>query len=130
VKELKIVRLEETDEGAVGVLLIDGLVHSFTLEPDSGDKKKSQIPLGSYHVRRFHGNKWKDTFEIVVPGHTAVLFHSGNTEEHTQMCVLLGEKEGYLKGERAVLESGMAFKSFMEIMGEDQEAKLFVVKAP
>jgi hypothetical protein len=129
-KELKIVRLEETPKGAVGVLLIDGLVHSFTLEPDSGDKKKSQIPLGCFHVKRFHGAKWKDTFEIVVPGHTAVLFHSGNTEEHTQMCVLLGEKEGYLKGERAVLESGMAFKSFMEIMGEDQEAKLFVVKAP
>lgn len=129
-RELKIVRLEETDQGAIGVLLIDGLVHCFTLEPDSGDKKKSQIPLGSFHVRRFHGAKWKDTFEIVVPGHTAVLFHSGNTEEHTQMCVLLGEKEGWLKGDRAVLESGKAFEAFMKIMGGDQEAKLFVVRAP
>lgn len=129
-KELKIVRLEETEQGTIGVLLIDGLVHSFTLEPDSGDKKKSQIPLGPYHVQRFHGKKWKDTFEIVVPEHTAVLFHSGNTEEHTQMCVLLGEKEGWLRGSRAILESGAAFESFMKIMGSDKEAKLFIVKAP
>ncbi len=129
-KELKIVRLEETPEGALGVLLIDGIIHSFTLEPDAADSRKSQIPLGSYHVKRFHGTKWKDTFEIVVPGHTAVLFHSGNTEDHTQMCVLLGEKEGWLKADRAVLDSGVAFESFMKVMGNDQEAKLFIVKAP
>ena len=125
-KRLKLIRLEHSSQGAVGVLLIDGEIHSFTLEPDAADPKKPQIKQGVYAVRRFHGAKWKDTFEIVVLGHTAVLFHAGNTEADTRMCVLLGSTVGKLKGNRAVLNSGTSFSSFMKKMGDDQEAVLFV----
>ena len=125
-KRLKLVRLEHSSQGAVGVLLIDGEIHSFTLEPDATDPKKPQIKQGVYTMKRFHGAKWKDTFEIVVPGHTAVLFHAGNVETDTQMCVLLGSTVGKLKKNRAILNSGIAFSSFMGKMGDDQEATLFI----
>lgn len=124
-KTLRILRLEESINGYIGVLLIDGEISCFTLQPDAKDIH-FQIPQGSYLCRRFHGTKYPDTFEVVVPGHTALLFHSGNTEYDTQGCILLGESVGYLKGVRAVLTSGTAFCEFMDTMGSDQEANLFI----
>jgi hypothetical protein len=108
----RLVRLEMTVQGTLGVLLIDKEIFCFTLEPDANDEDP-RIPAGSYLCKRFKGNKWKNTFEIVVAGHTAVLFHSGNTEEATKMCVLLGATTGKLKGQRAVLNSGDTFERFL-----------------
>ena len=52
-----------------------------------------------------------------------MLFRS---EADTQMCILLGSTVGKLKGNRAVLNSGISFSSFMKKMRNDQEAILFV----
>ena len=101
-----IIRLEESEAGVLGVMLVFGLIFCFTLEPDAGDPEKFSIPAGPYHCRRFHGPKWRNTFEIMVPGHTAVLFHAGNVEADTRGCILLGSQVGKLKGNRAVLNSG------------------------
>jgi len=121
-----IVRLEESSQGAIGALLVDGKVLGLTLEPDSKDPEKPQIPMGIYTCTRFHGAKFKDTFEILIHGHTAVLFHPGNTEEDTTMCVLMGSKVGYLKGDRAVLNSGATFRAFMEHFKDVDEFVLAV----
>jgi len=115
---LKIVRLESSDDGAIGALLFNERVFSWTLEPNSGDPEKPQIPAGTYPVRKFSGYKWKKTIEIIVPGHTAVLFHSGNIEKHTEMCVLMARYPGYLKPKgkihnvRAILDSSSIYKQF------------------
>ncbi len=122
----RIVRLEQSDQGAIGVMLIDGVIFCFTLEPDINERGKLYITQGSYHCQRFHGNKWKDTFEIVVPGHTAVLFHSGNTEADTLGCILLGATTGKLKGQRAVLNSGNTFKEFLETTKSLDAFNLFI----
>jgi hypothetical protein len=111
----RIVRLEQTSEGAIGVLLLDSKIFCFTLEPDLTETKKFQIPQGEYLCKRFHGIKWTNTFEIVVEGHTAVLFHAGNTEADSRGCVLLGSTVGKLKGNRAILNSGATFEEFMNI---------------
>ena len=108
----RIVRLESALDGALGVLLLDSKIFCFTLQPDKDDSKY-HIPAGEYLCKRFHGVKWTDTFEIVVPGHTAVLFHAGNTEVDTMGCVLLGSSVGKLKGQRAVQNSGKTFEEFM-----------------
>ena len=114
----RIVRLENSDEGAIGALLFNERVFSWTLEPDCGDPEKPQIPAGSYSVRKFSGYKYKNTIEILVPGHTAVLFHSGNIEAHTEMCVLMARFPGYLKPKgkihrvRAILDSRSVYKHF------------------
>jgi len=110
----RIVRLEQTAQGALGSLLLDGEIFCFTLEPDQDEKCKLCIPPGHYQCRRFHGTKWPNTFEIIVPGHTAVLFHAGNTEADTLGCILLGATTGKLKGNRAVLNSGATFQAFLE----------------
>jgi hypothetical protein len=114
-KIAELIRLETSPQGLIGILRFDGEVFCFTLEPDTTFLKQ-----GSYHCQRFSGTKWPDTFEIAVPGHTAVLFHAGNVEADTKGCVLLGSSTGKLKGERAVLNSGDTFKRFMELLkGQD-----------
>ena len=45
-KKLKLIRLEHSSQGAVGVLLIDGEIHSFTLEPDAADQYKHPVLFG------------------------------------------------------------------------------------
>ncbi len=124
-KRLRIIRVERSEAGLIGVLLIDGVVECFTLQPDPADTHFS-IPVGIFPCRRYHSAKYPDTFEILVPGHTALLFHSGNVEADTHGCVLLGEAVGYLKGKRAVLSSGLAFEQFMRTMGGDVECDLLV----
>jgi hypothetical protein len=124
-KKLHIIRVEKSQAGLIGVLLITSVVECFTLQPDPLDVHFS-IPAGYYQCKRFHGSKWKDTFEILVSGHTSLLFHSGNVEANTEGCVLLGEEVGYLNGQRAVLASGKAFEGFMTKMGTDQECSLLI----
>ncbi len=125
-KRVRIVRVEKSEDGIIGVLTIDGKADCFTMQPDERDVHFS-IPVGNYACRRFSGRKWQDTFEIIVPKHSALLFHSGNTEENTEGCILLGEEVGELIGKRAVLASGKAFKEFMKKMGADQAFNLVIV---
>ena len=121
----RIVRLESTLDGALGILLLDSKIFCFTLQPDKDDSKY-HIPAGEYLCKRFHGTKWVDTFEIVVPGHTAVLFHAGNTEADTKGCVLLGSSVGKLKGQRAVQNSGKTFEDFMNRCFNLMQFKLLI----
>lgn len=114
--EVYIIRLEMTNQGALGVMLVFGEIFCITLEPDKDEQGKLYIPAGRYRCKRFNGKKWPNTFEIIVPGHTAVLFHSGNVEADTRGCVLLGSTAGKLKGQRAVLNSGATFQAFLDLL--------------
>lgn len=124
---VKIVRLEQGVEGALGALLLYGHYFCSTLEPDDNDPKRFQIPAGVYECKRFHGARWGNTFEIIVPGHTALLFHSGNVEEESLGCILLGQYPDRLRGKRAVLNSGATFKKFMDVLGELETFTLEIV---
>ena len=124
-KRVRIARVENSEQGLVGVLLIDGKADCFTLQPDPTDKHFS-IPSGCYLCKRFHGYKYKDTFEIIVRGHKDLLFHPLNTEDQTEGCIGLGEEIGELDGKRAILSSGRAFSDFMRKMGEDREFNLSI----
>jgi len=111
------VRQEQTEDGAIGSFSADGKVFCWLLEPDDKDPQRFQIPPGVYPVRYFPGNedtKWHNTMEIIVPGHTALLFHSGNWERQSLGCNLMGSELGKLTGNRAVLNSGNTFRKFQE----------------
>jgi len=114
--ECKIVRLEQSVQGALGAMLLYGHYFCSTLEPDDNDPDRFQIPEGRYYCKRFHGEKFKNTFEIVVQDHTALLFHAGNIEADSRGCVLLGQYPGKLMGQRAVLNSGNTFMKFMGLL--------------
>lgn len=116
----ELIQIKENEQGMVGLFYIDDFAfHCFTLQPDSVDLRRFYIPPGIYIARRFYGVKWKNTFEIIRPGtngvdgHTALLFHPGNVEEHSEGCVLQGDSVGKLNEQRAVLNSGATFQRFL-----------------
>jgi len=125
-KLCRLVRLEKSGQGILGVLIIADQIFSFTLEPDVNSQGKPYIPQGSYSCERFNGEKWKNTFEIKVPGRSCILFHAGNVEADSEGCVLLGSTVGKLRGNRAVLNSGETFRQFQERTKKDKEMKLFI----
>jgi len=116
---LELIRLEENyDYGTFGVLLINKQVFCVTLEPrdELNAPFISSIPAQQYMCRRYNSEKHGKTWLIEnVPQRLAILFHSGNVIDHTTGCILLAEHYGKLRGDRAVLNSGVTFHKFMEL---------------
>ena len=115
---LELIRLEKSQtSGVFGVLKIFGECFCTTLEPPDLDNMQgvSCIPAGQYMCEFRVSPRFGETFEIMsVPDRTNVLFHAGNTIEHTHGCVLLGQSFGKLRYERAILNSGQTFRNFKD----------------
>ena len=127
---LDIIRLEENvTYGTFGMFRIQKELFCNTLEPPDLENlvNKSSIPAQQYECIRVISPTFGETFQIMdVPGRTDVLFHPGNRVLNTEGCVLLAEKLRKLKGDRAILNSGVTFKRFMEIMEGYHEAILTI----
>ena len=112
--KIELKRTVSLPSGTYGLLLVDGLVHSLTLEPP-----EPIIPPGTHHCHRSWFNKDSyEVFEVEVPGHSHVYFHIGNSAKDTDGCVLLGMMiwNGHGLG-----WSKPAFNSFMERLEGVQE---------
>lgn len=128
---VELLRLEESPQGTIGLIKIDKEVFCFSLEPPDrlNEKSRSSIPAKQYTCHPFESQKFGKTFEVTdVPGRSAILFHAGNTVNHTEGCILVGESVGKLKGDRAVLNSGTTFKRFAEAIGVGQPFSLTVTE--
>ena len=117
---VEILRIETClSYGTFGILRIQKEAFCVTLEPPNfGNMQNvSCIPAGQYKCNRFRSAKFGDTFEIAhVPNRSGILFHAGNAVKETEGCVLLAQYFGKLRGDRAVLNSGLTFKMFMDRM--------------
>lgn len=130
-KIVELIRLEESPQGTIGVMRIDKQIFCFTLEPPDrlNERNISSIPAKQYLCKPFESKRFGKTFEVAdVPGRSAILFHAGNTVDHTEGCILVGESVGKLKGDRAVLNSGATFKRFAEAVGVVQMFHLTVTE--
>ena len=110
--KVELLRFKENTNGCIGVLVAAGELLCLTLEPDSKDPDRFQIPGGNYRCFRVPSANYGETFEIEVAGHTLIRFHWGNKEEDSTACVLLG----MTKGTDAVWNSRTAFNLFMKKM--------------
>ena len=128
----RLIRLEENfQHGTFGILLIQAQVFCVTLEPADLQnlQNKSSIPAQQYTCNRYSSSKYPDTFQIMnVPERNCILFHSGNINEHTRGCIILGQYFGKLKNNRAVLNSGKTFDTFMKIMNNVDKFHLTIVE--
>jgi len=124
--KVKIIRLEtpkdveisDQSQATIGVMLVDGKVFCYTLEPPwRGNGKDSCIPVGSYECKKYSSMKYPKSYEVLdVPKRTKILIHAGNIDDHSLGCILLGQSQGYFGGKRAVLNSRVAFNKFMDFM--------------
>jgi len=119
-KILELIRLENTEEGVIGILKINKIIFCATLEPPerSNARRISCIPPSQYLIEPYNSKKFGKTYTVLnVPDRIGILFHSGNTVDNTEGCILVGETVGKLRGDRAVLNSGITFKRFIETLG-------------
>ena len=129
--KLDVVRTQFGADATNGMLFINGVFECFVLEDQvrEGSKimKETAIPLGEYEIKfrnvggfatkynsrygvDFHGSGMLELQD--VPNFKYILIHTGNTDEHTAGCLLVGEtqqdldkgKDGFVGG------SGDAYK--------------------
>lgn len=113
--KLTVLRLFDDGDSTIGALFIDGVFECFTLEDEYRRVKvkgETRIPAGEYKITLrteggFHSRyvaKYGSEFHKGmlwvrdVPGFEYILIHTGNTDEHTAGCLLVGntaEKRGF-----------------------------------
>lgn len=77
-------------------------------------------------VRSYYHKGRYPTFEIMVPGHSRVLFHKGNRETDSEACIIVAESFGMLGADTAVLDSDHGFNEFMTLCNGKPEFYLEV----
>jgi len=103
---LRLNRIKSDSIATCGILSIDKEVKCYTLEDAFHVAKiqgQTRIPSGVYEIRlRTEGGltkKYEDKFNDIhkgmlwlqdVPGYEYVYVHVGNTEKHTEGCILVG----------------------------------------
>ena len=125
---LTLKRIAHTRDGTFGVLL-DSNPFALTCEREWFDNKSdvSCIPTGEYICRRVNSLRFGNTFEVMfVKGRTNILVHSGNTEDDSKGCILVGEEFGEMNGKAAVLSSKKGFAEFLERLKDVDEFNLII----
>jgi len=124
-----LIRTSTSDHGTEGILLTEGLI-CHTLEPPWRDNQRSIscIPVGEYDVVLRYSQKYKHVYWVTeVDGRSWILIHSGNFggdtskgfKTHTNGCILLGKSKGYIGDQRAILNSRITIRKFMNVMGNE-----------
>tara|TARA_B100000287_G_C20582194_1_gene760806 strand:+ start:593 stop:1180 length:588 start_codon:yes stop_codon:yes gene_type:complete len=107
--KLDVVRTQFGKDATNGMLFINGVFECYTLEDEVRDVKvhsETAIPLGEYEIKLrteggFH-KKYTTRYGAMhkgmlwlqnVPGFTWILVHTGNTDEHSAGCLLIGETQ-------------------------------------
>ena len=104
---LTVLRNPSENGATVGEMLLDGVHECFTLEDEVREIKgetvgkwkipgKTAIPEGKYRVVLTMSNRFKKVLPelLNVPGFLGVRIHSGNTQDDTEGCILVGEGKG------------------------------------
>ena len=107
--KLQVVRTQFGTDATNGLLFVDGLFECYTLEDQYQAVKvmhETCIPEGTYDIKfrkvgGFHtkyseryGNSHYGMLHLQdVPNFTYILIHSGNTDEHTSGCLIVGETQ-------------------------------------
>jgi hypothetical protein len=130
---LRLQRFEDGDQGTFGTLVVpdDGTNYYFyTGELPWRDNKPriSCIPVGIYSCklvdrRESHFKKWLYNVQD-VKGRSGILIHSANFmgdkekgyKKQLEGCIALGDKLGFMDGQRAVLLSTPAIRRFETLM--------------
>jgi|TARA_R100001163_G_scaffold48278_1_gene36293 RNase P/RNase MRP subunit p29 len=107
--KLTVVRTQFGTDATNGLLFIDGVFECYTLEDQYQAVKvmhETCIPEGTYDIEfrktgGFHA-KYSERYKNAhygmlhiqdVPNFTYILIHTGNTDEHTSGCLIVGETQ-------------------------------------
>lgn len=124
-------RFISDDDTTISHVLVDGEFVCFGLEDEYRPHKvpkETRIPAGTYRVDLrtvggFHG-RYKKRYPFHrgmlhvrnVPGFEYILIHTGNTDQHTDGCLLVGESATTTPGDMRVNQSRAAYARFYEMV--------------
>ena len=107
--KLQVVRTQFGKDATNGLLFIDGVFECYTLEDQYQAVKvmhETCIPEGTYDIKfrktgglhakysaRYKNAHYGMLHLQDVPGFTYILIHTGNTDEHTSGCLIVGETQ-------------------------------------
>ncbi len=126
---IEVVRKTFTDHSSIGSLYIDGRWQCYTLEDVDRQiqaagfiewnanlkiEKQTAIPYGTYELIINFSNRFNKEMPLLigVPDFSGVRIHSGNTEEDTEGCILVGK----FKNPNEINGSRDAFAELMKIL--------------
>lgn len=128
--KITLTRNEYSPCGVFGTLNVDGAEFS-TLEHNYFPPHKElgpKVQLGIYSCKRgihhlgAHGEHKIESFEVTgIPGHSGIIFHTGNTQADSNGCILIGQRVGF-----GLTSSRISFKKFMECLQGVSEFTLIV----
>ena len=141
--KLNVIRHQFGKDATNGMLFIDGVFECYTLEDEVRDVKvmsETAIPLGTYKIKfrniggfdtkykaRYGTTFHKGMLELQdVPNFKYILIHTGNTDEHTAGCLLLGETQQDLDMNESgfIGHSGTAYKKmYTKVAGQLLQGK-------
>jgi len=135
-KTVYLLRTRTSDQGTEGMLITDGFMCK-TLELPWRENRQSIscIPSGEYNVVIRQSPKYGSVYWVTkVPNRSYILIHAGNWagdtkkgfNSHTNGCILMGSKFGFLNNQRAVLNSRIIVRKFRNTM-VDKPFKLHVI---
>lgn len=119
-----LIRLKVFRLCTIGIIIARGnRYYSLELPWRQNKRNRSCIPSGSYechHLARSSSGKYQNVYHLRnVKGRSGILIHNGNLPSHTKGCILLGMREGFLGGMKAVLNSKSAMSDFVRIMNKE-----------
>ena len=120
---LRLDRVHKLNDCTIGNLFVDNVFECFTLEDRVRKVKipdETAIPAGIYKVVIDDSPKYKRQMPHVldVPGFTGIRIHSGNTDEDTSGCILVGDVLDLPK--HRILTSRVAFdRLFKKMLAAD-----------
>jgi hypothetical protein len=138
--ELELTRTIRTGRSTIGELTIDGVFECFVLEDkDRGlmqsmpvsellakkIKTRTAIPSGRYEIVISFSNRFQKMLPLLlnVPAYEGIRIHPGNTDAHTEGCLLPGKT----KSPDFVGSSKAAFTAlFDKIKAAIQREKVFI----
>lgn len=136
--DLKLVRNDYRADGVTSTLYDeDGNVIARTMEHAylNDGFYDPKIPDGVYQcLRGLHklhvDSEPFESFEVMdVEGHDGLLFHVGNFNSDSNGCILLGLSIGEVGGQKALINSKLAFSKFMELQ-EGCDEFILTVRSP
>lgn len=117
--KLKLKRYEFHIARTHGHLSIEDQPFCDTLEDTvrKGEKVygKTAIPAGTYEVKLTYSNRFKKVMPQLmnVPGFEGIRIHSGNKEDDTEGCILVGKRDG-----DQVISSRVTYADLLETLEE------------
>jgi hypothetical protein len=145
--KLQVVRTQFGKDATNGLLFIDGIFECYTLEDQYQAVKvmhETCIPEGKYNIEfrktgGFHA-KYSERYKNAhygmlhiqdVPNFTYILIHTGNTDEHTSGCLIVGETQQDLEISKDgfVGSSSVAYKKmYAKVAGQLLQGKKVTIE--